>query len=70
MFYSVGAIALLASLANGQATSAVGSVSSGAPTADLGYVKYQGYTNATAGIDYFRGIQYGDLLCVPSETSC
>ena len=54
---SLGAVALLTGLVVGQATQPVGSVTSGAPTVDLGYVKYQGYTNATAGIDYFRGIQ-------------
>ncbi|KAK5174314.1 uncharacterized protein LTR77_001394 [Saxophila tyrrhenica] len=28
------------------------------PVVDLGYVKYRGTTNHTAGINYFRGIQY------------
>jgi hypothetical protein len=28
------------------------------PTIDLGYVKYTGYQNATAGINYYRGIRY------------
>jgi carboxylesterase type B len=37
-----------------------------APVVDLGYVKYQGFQNATIGINYFRGIRYaqsptGDL---------
>lgn len=54
----IEACVLLIGLVNGQATQAVSSVSSSAPTADLGYVKYQGYTNATVGINYFRGIQY------------
>ena len=29
------------------------------PVIDLGYVKYAGYQNATAGINYYRGIPYG-----------
>ncbi|KAK1811512.1 hypothetical protein LTR12_014110 [Friedmanniomyces endolithicus] len=53
-----GAVALLATLANGQANQAVGNITSGAPMVDLGYVKYQGIANTTAGINYFRGIQY------------
>ncbi len=52
-----GAVALLATLANGQANQAVGNITSGAPMVDLGYVKYQGIANTTAGINYFRGIQ-------------
>ena len=28
------------------------------PIIDLGYVKYKGYQNATAGINYYRGIRY------------
>ena len=28
------------------------------PVIDLGYVKYSGYQNATAGINYYRGIPY------------
>lgn len=32
--------------------------SSSTPTVDLGYAKYEGYTNATAGINYFRGLRY------------
>ncbi|KAF2138080.1 uncharacterized protein K452DRAFT_277819 [Aplosporella prunicola CBS 121167] len=32
--------------------------SGGAPLADLGYVRYTGFTNETAGINYFRGIPY------------
>ncbi|KAK1059191.1 hypothetical protein LTR33_013215 [Friedmanniomyces endolithicus] len=58
---SYGAVALLAALANGQANQAVGNVTSGAPMADLGYVKYQGIANTTVGINYFRGIQ-----CIPN----
>ena len=27
------------------------------PIIDLGYVKYRGITNSTAGITYFRGVQ-------------
>lgn len=34
------------------------SSSSSTPTVDLGYAKYEGYTNATAGINYFRGLRY------------
>ena len=33
------------------------SASSRGPVVDLGYVKYCGHTNHTAGIKYFRGIQ-------------
>ncbi|KAK5117720.1 hypothetical protein LTR62_005144 [Meristemomyces frigidus] len=51
-------VGLMATVSKGQATQAVGSNNSSAPMVDLGYVKYQGYTNATAGINYFRGIQY------------
>ena len=29
-----------------------------APTVDLGYVRYSGFQNATAGINYYRGIPY------------
>jgi len=29
-----------------------------APSVDLGYVKYSGFQNATAGINYYRGIPY------------
>ena len=32
--------------------------SSTVATIDLGYVKYSGYQNATAGINYYRGIRY------------
>jgi carboxylesterase type B len=28
------------------------------PVINLGYVKYSGYQNATAGINYYRGIRY------------
>jgi carboxylesterase type B len=28
------------------------------PIIDLGYVKYSGYQNATAGINYYRGVRY------------
>lgn len=51
-------IALLASFANSQATSTVSSVPASSPTADLGYAKYVGYNNDTAGISYFRGIPF------------
>lgn len=54
---------LLSACVNGQAIAPVGPTSySNAPTVDLGYVKYLGYTNATAGINYFRGIQYASLI--------
>lgn len=32
--------------------------SSTVPVIDLGYVKYSGYQNATAGINYYRGVRY------------
>src|SRR5260370_29181396 len=32
--------------------------SSTVPLIDLGYVKYSGYQNRTAGINYYRGIRY------------
>jgi len=52
--------AFLAAASNvyGQSTTPASYNNSGAPTVDLGYVKYQGYSNATAGINYFRGIQW------------
>lgn len=50
--------ALLAGLVDSQATQTVSSVPAAAPTVDLGYASYLGYTNDTAGITYFRGIQY------------
>jgi len=58
--------AALLGLASSQATSTVSGVPAGAPTADLGYVKYVGRNNDTAGISYFRGIPFaqpplGDL---------
>lgn len=37
---------------------AAGSSNSSAPIIDLGYAKYAGYTNETAGINYYRGIKY------------
>jgi len=49
---------LLVNLVNGQAIEPVSSVNSSAPQVDLGYVKYEGYENSTAGIKYFRGLQY------------
>lgn len=45
------ALSLLPSLGNTQSDSSV-------PVIDLGYAKYAGYTNATAGINYYRGIHY------------
>ncbi len=54
-FCSTALAALLGSLigfANAQ------SPSSTVPIVDLGYVKYSGYQNATAGINYYRGIRY------------
>ncbi|QIW96956.1 hypothetical protein AMS68_002474 [Peltaster fructicola] len=56
--YRCTIISTLAALSSGQATQPATTVPSGAPIANLGYVSYLGYTNATAGIDYFRGIQY------------
>lgn len=50
-------IGALAALVGGQSIQPVSNINSSAPNVDLGYVKYQGYTNATAGINYFRGIQ-------------
>ena len=50
--------ALLAGLASSQATSTVASAPAGSPTADLGYARYVGYNNETAGISYFRGIPF------------
>ena len=44
-------------LAGGQAIKPVGSPNSTAPLVDLGYAKFQGTTNSTAGIEYFRGLQ-------------
>ena len=58
------AVVLLATLAGGQAILPVSSLNSSAPSVDLGYVKYQGITNATAGINYFRGIQYVKLFAI------
>ena len=52
------AVVLLATLASGQATLPAGNINFSNPSVDLGYVKYQGVTNVTAGINYFRGIQY------------
>jgi len=64
--YSLTAAAAFVGLANSQATSTVSSAPAGSPTADLGYARYVGYNNATAGISYFRGIPFaqpplGDL---------
>ena len=44
-------------LAYGQAIKPVNSPDSRKPMVDLGYAKYQGLTNITSGIDYFRGVQ-------------
>ncbi len=53
------ATVLLASLVNGQAIHSVGyGNSSSKPVVDLGYAKFQGYFNASTGINYWRGIQY------------
>ncbi|KAK5452737.1 hypothetical protein LTS15_006885 [Exophiala xenobiotica] len=38
--------------------SAAQAPSSTVPVINLGYVKYSGYQNATAGINYYRGIRY------------
>lgn len=53
------ALLAAAGVADAQATrpvSSTNSTNSTAPTVDLGYVKYQGRQNATAGINYFRSI--------------
>lgn len=65
-YQAIAAGSLLAGLASSQATTTVSGVPAGSPTADLGYVKYVGRNNDTAGISYFRGIPYaqppvGDL---------
>jgi len=53
-------VALLSgAIAYAQSTTPVSyNSSSNGAAVDLGYVKYQGRTNATAGINYFRGIPY------------
>ena len=43
-------------LAHSQATKPVRSPDPNAPLVDLGYVKYQGASKASTGINYFRGI--------------
>ncbi|ROW07763.1 hypothetical protein VMCG_03431 [Cytospora schulzeri] len=48
---------LVFSLSLASATTASFSHSS-VPIVDLGYVKYAGYSNETAGINYYRGIKY------------
>ena len=58
IWYYLGVALLLASFGNGQAIRAIRSTNASAPVVDLGYVKYQGYTNATIGINYFRAIPY------------
>ncbi|PSR78386.1 Alpha/Beta hydrolase protein [Coniella lustricola] len=40
------------------ATATTADANSTVPIIDLGYVKYAGYTNTTAGINYYRGIPY------------
>lgn len=50
------ATTLLMVASNAQSTKPVTLNSSVAPIVDLGYAKFLGYTNATAGINYFRGI--------------
>lgn len=56
----------LASVCHAQFSNSTSNTTTTVPTIDLGYVKYQGYQNATAGINYYRGIPYaqppvGDL---------
>lgn len=74
----VGAAALLAGVADAQAYQPVSmnstnSTGSGAPMVDLGYVKYRGVQNATAGINYFRAIPFAfqptDLATKPLLTA-
>ena len=45
-------------IANGQAIDPVSKPDASAPHVNLGYAKFQGITNKTIGINYFRGIQY------------
>lgn len=49
---------LLSSLVSAQSYTPATSTNSDAPVIDLGYVSYVGYQNATAGINYYRGIPY------------
>ncbi|EMC93600.1 hypothetical protein BAUCODRAFT_142062 [Baudoinia panamericana UAMH 10762] len=51
---SITFLPVLASRVLAQATQPIPSPNGSAPTADLGYVKYQGYTNSTIGINYFQ----------------
>jgi carboxylesterase type B len=52
-------LALFAACSVAQSTSPASSnANSGAPVVNLGYVSYVGYQNATAGINYYRGIPY------------
>lgn len=47
----LAALSCLQSLATAQSSSSV-------PVIDVGYAKYAGYTNATAKINYYRGLHY------------
>ena len=54
---TIEAFLLLLAGVKGQATKPIITQNPDAPWVDLGYVKYQGIANVTAGINYFRGIQ-------------
>jgi hypothetical protein len=62
-----GVLLLALPFTHGQAIKPVSSPDSSKPMVDLGYAKYQGRTNKTAGINYFRSIQY-DLSQL--QTAC
>ena len=51
-------LSLTLPLSTAQSTSPATTNTSTSPTVNLGYVSYLGYTNTTAGIDYYRGIPY------------
>jgi len=51
-----GAVGVLTSSVYAQATQPA--THAKGPVVDLGYLKYHGFANRTAGIKYFRGIQY------------
>lgn len=51
------AIVLFVACVNAQATQPIPDQNCSSPTVNLGYAKFRGYTNATGGVTYFRGIQ-------------
>jgi len=65
---TLAVVVLLATSTHAQAIQPINNITSDAPTVDLGYVKYQGITNATAGINYFRGIQLENPRSATSTT--